>query len=363
MAGTNQTAAWWLGRKIGVKMQPSDGAVKPIFYGRVYSVNIQAEDQTAETVRVTLGLQSPLAEYSGYLVTQTRPAEAQNLRLFGLVDDAEDISWIEVGLNVTWYDVDPDTTWANYRRLEMPGISLSDINTDPMIAYTPIDAPFDDVMYQYAINNNGFFGDLIYFARHQTNGVTYISYYTFPESWSNPVDIVLDMNTRVVSNETTANLNLSDIYNYVEATNGTVTRSFENSASITQYGLRPLILDTDYSLTNDIDDMVAQRATGRSTPIQALSSVTVDYDLLSDGARIPFIGEHKVVSMINVPTAFGTDQKYIVRGMTLNVSYYHADATWQIVPQQMLAYFTPWYLIPGTTIWTTYTTQTWADIT
>lgn len=361
LAGSDQTSAWWLGRRIGIKMTASDGTAKPIFYGRVYSVNMMPLDVKLQTMQITLGLQSPLAEYSGYLVTQDRPVETQNLRLINLMKDARDIAWLEIGNNIQWQDVEATKTWAQYTSLEMPNMAISDVDFTSMAAYTANNEPLDDVMYQYAINNNGFFGDYLELDA-TTNKVEYLSFYTVPVFWGSSSTLVIDMDTDVLATDIQSSISLSDIYNYVEATNGTVTRSYEDSASVSQFGLRPLKLETNYELSNDIDTMVVQRATGRSQPRQALSSITVDYDVVADSKRLPFLGEPKVTTLTNVPAQFGGDQKYIVRGMTLSVNYYHAEATWQVVPQNMLDSYTSWYQVPSATIWTTYTTETWNDI-
>lgn len=361
LAGSDQTSAWWLGRRIGIKMTASDGTTKPIFYGRVYSVQMVPLDVNLQTVQISLGLQSPLAEYSGYLVTQDRPVEAQNLRLINLMKDARDIAWLEVGYNVQWQDVEATKTWNQYTSLEMPSMGTSDTDFTSMTAYTANNESLDNVMFQYAINNNGFFGDFIQL-NSTTGKVEYLSYYTLPVFWGSTATLAIDMAAAALSTDIQSSLSLADIYNYVEATNGTETRSYEDSASVSQYGLRPLKLETDYELTNDIDTMVIQRATGRSQPRQALSSITIDYDVITDSKRLPFVGKPVVTNFTNIPAQFGGNQNYVVRGMTLTVNYYHAEATWQIVPQNMLDSYTSWYQVSSATIWTTYTTQTWADI-
>ena len=357
-----QSASWWLGRQLSIAVTPSDGSLVPVFYGRVFSVNSTPVDQNSDLLLIQLGLQSPMADLSQYIVTNNLPAQTETERLNALYDDARDVSWLEVGLNLAWDDIDPTITWAEYTST-MPGIGWDLATIHAMTAYTAENASIDNVFTEMAMGTGSFFGDRLFL--NASNADQYQLYYTFADAYADSVDFTLDLETAVLFESIQSNMSLADIYNYVEATNGTDTRSFSAPGSIETYSLRKLLIDTPFSNVNDIDTLVANKAVGRSEPIQSLSSITVDYDLISDSKRIPYVGQKVIVNLTNVPASFGGDQVYIVRGMTLSVSYYHAEATWNVIPQQALAYFTTWYALNRTDTWNTYATALtkWSDLT
>jgi len=358
----NQSPSWWLGRVVSIAVLPSDGTLATVFYGRVFSVNSSPVDQNADLLIIQLGLQSPMADLSQYLVTNNLPAQTETERLNALYDDGRDVSWLEVALNLAWNDIDPYLTWANYTT-SMPAIGWDLATIHDMTAYTAENESIDTVLTEMAMGTGSFFGDWAYLSG--TGVDTYTLYYTFADAYSEASDFALDLETSALFDGLEANMSLADIYNYVEATNGTDTRSFSAPGSITNFSLRKLLIDTPFSNVNDIDTLVANKAVGRSEPIQSLSSITVDYDIIADSKRIPYVGQRVIVDLTNVPASFGGDQTYIVRGMTLSVSYYHAEASWNIVPKSALAYFDTWYATNGTDTWNTYATALteWQDLT
>lgn len=361
VGGLDQTPAWWLGRKIGISMTPSDGTEKAVFYGRVFGVNAEPVDQTCELMQITLQLQSPLADLGQYLITQDQPAQTETVRLNALLDDARDVAWLEVALNLTWSDIDAGLTWAQYTS-DMPSFGWDLSTIHDLIPYVANGEQADYVLTNLAMGTGSFFGDYV---EMNAGTVDYLYWYTFAGNFADVATSTLDVSQAVVFNEMQANLSLADIYNYVEADNGTEIRSFSVPSSIESFSLRKLEIDTELSNPNDMDTLVANKATGRSTPVQALSQITVDYDLLSDSQRINYVGKTKNINFTNVPASFGGDQPYTVRGMQLDVSYRHAEAVWKVVPQSTLAYFTAWWLLNGTDTWNTYATALtkWSDLT
>ena len=363
MSGTlDQSPSWWLGRRVGIRMTPSDGAEQPIFYGRVYQVNATPIDSGADELLIELMLQSPMADMTQYLVTTDQPAQTETVRLNALNDDAKDISWLEVALNITWDDVEVDRTWAQYIDQNMPSVAWDLGTIHDMIPYVADASNLVDVLTQMAMGTGSFFGDYVFL---DTGVINYRLYYTFASNYSDVAVSSIDLQTSAVFEGMQSNMSLSDIYNYVEATNGTETRSFSVPSSIDAYSLRDLTIETGFSSPNDIDTLVANKATGRSTPTQCLSQVIIDYDIIADSKRINYVGKNKNINFTNVPANFGGDQPYTVRGMQLSVSYYHAEATWNVIPQSVLAYFTAWWLLNATDTWATYATATtkWSDLT
>lgn len=361
VGGLDHTAAWWLGRKIGIRVTPSDGTEKAVFYGRVFSVNAEPVDPACTLMQMTLQLQSPMADLGQYLITQDQPAQTETVRLNALLDDARDVSWLEVGLNLTWSDIESTLTWSQYTS-DMPdfGWDLSTIHD--LIAYTATDEQADNVLTSLAMGTGSFFGDYV---EMNAGAIDYYYWYTFAGNFADVATTTVDLAEVALANEMQANLSLADIYNYVEADNGTEVRSFSVPSSIDLFSLRKLVIDTQLSNPNDMDTLVANKATGRSTPVQALSQITVDYDLLADSKRIPYVGKTKNINFTNVPASFGGDQPYVVRGMQLDVSYFHAEAVWKVVPQSTLAYFTAWWLLNSADTWNAYATASskWSDIT
>ena len=358
----NLTASWWLGRTVGIAVSAAGTSPKVVFYGRVISVNATPQDSSGEVIVVSLTLQSKLGDLSNYLITNNRAIETETQRAAGLVSDGLATSWAEVGNNLAWTDVVGTLTWANYDSTLGINFDQNGTSTKSMVAYVNDSSSINDVMFNYAIGENGFFGERI---NYDFINFTYYLHYTQSSAWTQSSVFTIDLAQYAISDELSTNLSISDIYNSFSATNGTLTRTFEDPDSISQYGLRDMPLETQYSLGNDIDTMLAQRAAGRSEPYQALTSVTMNYDLLPAVNQIYFVGYLQPITLTNVPALYGGDQVYFVRGCQVSISYEHAEAVWILTPQNLLAYYTTWSSVDPSTNWASYATATtkWSDLT
>lgn len=362
--GATLSPSWWLGRNIGIAVSASGTIPKGMFYGRVINVTATPQDSSAETVMISLSLQSKMGDLQNYLITNDRAIETETARAAGLVSDGLATSWAEAASNLTWDIVGPTTTWATYNASSNINFSQAGTSTKSMVAYVNNNASIDNVMFDFAVGENGFFGERIAYSLTAPN-FTYFLHYTQSSQWSNVPSVTVDLATCAISDELSTNISIADIYNYFSADNGVITRSFENPTSVASYGLRPFNLSTQFSSGNDIDTMLAQRSAGRSVPQQSLTSVTIDYDLLDFTKHLYFIGLINPISFTNIPALYGGDQIYFVRGCELTMSYLHAEAKWMLTPQEQLAYYQSWALVDPAAIWTSYATATtkWQDLT
>lgn len=361
----DMTPSWWLGRNIGVKVTPSDSTVSPVFYGKVYQVNATPVDSSCTTVQIDLALQAPSAEYTNYLITTDQPVQSEVTRLEAWFDDASNIAWEEVGANLSWDEVDLTKKWSDYYLPEIPSLTISTLGYDPDVtAYTADSSTFADVLQGYILGNGGWICDYIDIG-YTSNKVYFMTWFQDAALWSKPDGFPLDISTCAIFSDLSLNAQLMDIYNYVEATNGTDTSSYEVPASIASHGYRPLFINSTYVFQNDMDTLVSQKAIGRSQPQQALSHITLDYDVTPANRRAWFGGVPEQYDLTGVPSLFGGNQYYWRMGVTLSLSYFHAEAVWSVVPRSTLAYFDTWENQNYTDTWNTYATATtkWQDLT
>ena len=367
MTGTlDMTPNWWLGRYVGVMVTPSDGVKVPVFAGTVFTVNASPIDAACTTVQIDLQLQSPTADFSNYIVTTDRAAENEADRITGWFQDAEDISWLEVGTNVSWDEVDATKTWAQYvqNNLQPPAISIYGYDR-PLLSYTADAERLDNVLQYYVTNNGGWLGEVLTMSLDETFVNNQTIFYD-PDTFTISSGFDLDIETCALFSELNVQGNLYNLYNYVSADNGIEVRSYEVQSSIDTHGLRDIELSSSLSATNDLDTLVTQKAIGRAEPIAALSQLTIDYDLMSpEYLRVWFGGQPVLRNFTNVPALFGGDQLYWILGMTLSVSYQHAESTWNVLPQSTVAYFDTWWSLNYTDTWNTYATALtkWSDLT
>lgn len=359
------TPAWWLGRNIGIKVTPSDSTVEAVFYGKVYSVNAVPVDAACTLAQIDLSLMSPAAEYTNYLLTQDQAVQAELTRLQSWFQDAEDIAWEEVGNNLSWDEVDIAKTWANYYLAAVPGLSYSIYGYNPnVLAYTANSTSLADALQGYVLGNGGWISETV--DTHPTTGrVTFNSYFQDQAMFTFPAGEALDITTCALFNELSINAQLLDIYNYVEATNGTDISSYEVPSSVASHGYRPLFMESTYVSSIDMDTIVSQKAIGRSEPTPSLSNLVIDYDICPASNRAWFGGVPRSYDFSGVPAMFGGDQLYWLMGTNLSVSYEHAEASWTVVPRETLAYFDTWENTNYTDTWNTYATALtkWQDLT
>lgn len=359
------TPAWWLGRTIGIKVTPSDSIPYAVFYGKVYSVNAVPVDAACTLAQISLSLMSPVAEYTNYLLTQDQPVQAELDRLLAWFQDAEDVAWSEVGNNLSWDEVDLTKTWANYYLQAVPGLSYNIYGYNPdVLAYTANSTSLADALQGYVLGNGGWISEIVD-THPTTDRVTFASYFQDQALFTFPAGEALDISDCALFSELSVNAQLLDIYNYVEATNGTDISSYEVPASIASHGYRPLFMESTYVSSNDMDTIVSQKAIGRSEPKPALSALVLDYDCTPEANRAWFGGVPRSYDLTGVPAMFGGNQLYWLMGVNLSVSYLHAEASWVVVPRETLAYFDTWENTNYTDTWNTYATALtkWQDLT
>jgi hypothetical protein len=368
MLGTiDLTPNWWLGRYIGIMVTPSDGDLAGVFAGTVFSVQARPVDATCETVQIDLQLQSPVADYSNYIVTQDQVAQTEVERIDAWFADGEDVAWLEVGLNLQWEDVDLTKTWADYtnqNNLQPPAFSIFGADRN-LLPYVADESRLNDVLQFYVTNNGGWMGEILTVNASATSVNCQTIFYD-PDSFTNTAGADLDIAECAIFSEIGINSNLYNLFNYVEADNGVEVRSFEVPSSIDNHGLRDIQLSSSLSSTSDLDTLVTQKAIGRAEPVIGLSQLTIDYDLFDlPFRRIWFGGQPVLRYFSNVPSIFGGDKDYWVLGMTLSLTYQHAEATWNVIPQETLAYFDTWWSPSPTDTWNTYVTAStkWSDLT
>lgn len=359
------TPAWWLGKNIGIKVTPSDSTVKPVFYGKVYSVNAVPVNPQCTVAQIDLDLMSPVAEYTNYFLTKDQPVQDELGRLQAWFQDAKDIAWEEVGNNLSWDEVEATKTWANYYLTTVPGLSYSIYGYNPnVLAYTANSTSLADALQEYVLGNGGWITE--YIDLHPTTKkVNFTSYFQDQAMFTFPAGEALNISTCAVFSELSVNSQLLDLYNYVEASNGTDTSSFEVPSSIANHGYRPLFMESTYVSSVDMDTIVSQKAIGRSEPKPALSTLVMNYDVTPQANRAWFGGVPRSYDLTGVPAMFGGNQLYWLMGVNLSVSYEHAEASWVVVPRETLAYFDTWENTNYTDTWNTYATALtkWQDLT
>jgi hypothetical protein len=330
-----QTPDWWIGKEVTFTIAPQGATGTVTWTGIVqgYSCTPVQTTSTDQIVELDLlGATSRLSTeiYSSELVG-FNPWTAFGSSLNG---NLQKLTWSETPAGLTWAMT--TTTWAGYDN-NITGLSF--INR-PLTGKAsdfcdfPTGTAGSDILSLitnvWSTKLNGWFwfdGDSIYLNQPASG---YLDYTQLTS---------LNAQSCVLWSSLSSSQNFGNIVNngrITKASNG-VEREYIDGTSYNSYGNR--FQDFGYSYEYqlaDIPTILQNKINAYKQPNTYLQSLTIDLDLLTHvtGEWQNFYNSTKPVRLplTNIPAAYGGNHTYMVRGVQLNLTQKHAEATLLVVP-------------------------------
>jgi len=133
-----------------------------------------------------------------------------------------------------------------------------------------------------------------------------------------------------------SNQNMNNLVNAGSLSNydATLIETYSDGTSINSYGYRYIDFGTSYEAT--ANTTLRRKIKAYKQPNKYLQSLTIDLDALTHvtGEWQNFYKSTKPVMLpiTNIPAAYGGNHTYMVRGVQLNLTQKHAEATLLVVP-------------------------------
>lgn len=286
-------------------------------------------------------------------------AETEAERIERIWNDTQYIAWDYVSDGATWDDIEAfgyGTTWESFGSLPTPNLYMGDHATSPVYDLeSRLAQEIDALSYlqELARTTSGFFteGPQIawYWSRLQLLGLTYTDF---------------DLPSHALSVGMNTDLILANIYTNVTYANSSVSATYADGAGVAKYGVRPLTITTPIANTPDLIELTALKAAALSQLRAQMPSVLINYDTLDEADRIWSVDEPIAKHFTNVPAQYGGDADYLVRGVQIALSTKHCEATWILLPRQIVDQFTEWINVNPADIWDNYltSTTTWSEV-
>lgn len=366
LSGTTYPASWWLGKAITVTIAPSDTTDYIYWTGYVAVANVQAEDTAGNTVTVSLTAYSGMQTMQRDMIDLTLVPPVTGTvveRIIQAEADSTQLAWLEFDGTTSWGLIPSTYKWSTIDTIRPHFDFQYDATgiTSPLNPYTsPYGAGltnFLDYMQAFASSCNSWFYEIAKNGTHRA----------FWQIWRKDTAVTpttLDLTTCVTSQSLRADIDVSRLINeftFVQSNDNTTT-TIGDIASIQQYGYRPLT----YTLENIYSANLGQNILYRySQPYTALSSLEIIIDQLPASEKINFMfaGANNRYAFTGIPSTFGGNGTYELRGSNLNLSYETAVATVTVVPNKFWILYTAWWAV-GSNPWSTYATAStkWQDI-
>jgi hypothetical protein len=302
--------------------------------GIVQGYDCSAVNHDATTQLVELDLLSPSAKISTQLLQSqfigSYPIDNW-ANLTALLDsEIAKLTWAEAPAGLTWAAV--TTTWADYTN-DFTGITFDwDTLTASTLMYQIPSAGRDILSFITDVMSSKYKGWMWF-----NNATVSLN---APSSYTNYSLVTsLDAKTCVLWSSLNASQNLNNVINnagiYDAATATTAT--YLDSTSYAQYGDRYIDLNPSYEGSSTIAPLIVQdKINAYKQPNKYLQSLTLDLDKFTHTAgewqNFYISGKPVRLPLTNIPTAYGGDHTYMIRGVTLNLTNKHAETSLVVVP-------------------------------
>jgi hypothetical protein len=334
VSGVTQTPDWWLGKEVTFTITPQGVGVGDYvqWTGIVQGYDCSAVNHDATTQLVELDLLSPKIS--------TQLLQSQFIgsypidnwaNLTALLDsEIAKLTWAEAPAGLTWAAV--TTTWADYTN-DFTGITFDwDTLTASTLMYQIPSAGRDILSFITDVMSSKYKGWMWF-----NNATVSLN---APSSYTNYSLVTsLDAKTCVLWSSLNASQNLNNVINnagiYDAATATTAT--YLDSTSYAQYGDRYIDLNPSYEGSSTIAPLIVQdKINAYKQPNKYLQSLTLDLDKFTHTAgewqNFYISGKPVRLPLTNIPTAYGGDHTYMIRGVTLNLTNKHAETSLVVVP-------------------------------
>lgn len=334
-----QTPDWWIGKEVTFTIAPQ-GATGTVTWTGIVQGYTCSPVQTTSTDQIVeldlLGATSRLStEIVQGLIKTNGPLSGNAWPYFcdGMNQQLKKTSWDEVPNGMTWDKA--DGTWDTFTNNKsdltfvndnVPDISEPDFNTD-------------------SFNNQDMLSVLTNIWSNKLRGWFWFDDKTI--TLNAPSTGYLDY-TQITSLNATScvlwsSLNSSQSFgNIINSASCTSTDStsqvdYLDSTSYNTWGVRFQDFGTCYEFGNPVKlSILTSKVNAYKAPNKYLQSLTIDLDLLTHvtGEWQNFYKSTKPVRLpiTNIPAAYGGDHTYMVRGVQLNLTQKHAEATLLVVP-------------------------------
>lgn len=333
VSGVTQTPDWWIGKKLTFTIAPEGATGTVSWTGIVQSYNCSPVQTSSTDQIVELDLLGETSRLSTEIIQNNTLAVFYTWANFISILNTElqSLTWAEAPAGLTWAGV--NTTWGNYNNnkvnLTIAGGTLSaTTNVDSSIQM----AGQDMLSFLTSAWGNKYKGWMWFDGTTVTlNAPASVTDYTQITS--------LNASSCVLWSSLNSSQGFNNIINSATVTNkdGTLTSSYLDATSFNQYGYRNQ--DFGVCIERQASDRVlvaTDKVNAYKQPNKYLQSFTVNLDQLTHvtGEWQNFYKSTKPVRLpiTNIPAAYGGNHTYMVRGVQLNLTRKHAEATLIVVP-------------------------------
>lgn len=326
--GLTQTPDWWIGKEVTFTITPQGATGTVTWTGIVQSYTCSPVQTSSADQIVELELLSPTSRLSTEEVNGTMGYLAWSSLYNQLNIQLGKLSWAEAPAGLTWTKV--VGSWDNYSNNKSQLVFAND--SMPATYHSAILGGTDILSTLTLVFLNKLRGWFWFDNKTITMNA--------PTSYTNYTAITsLDATSCILWSSLSVSQDFNNIINSGTITNASasVTSTYIDSTSYNQYGNRPY--DAGASWESDTADQVSvitNIVNAYKQPNKYLQSFTVNLDALTHttGEWQNFYKSTKPVRLpiTNIPAAYGGNHTYMVRGVQLNLTQKHAEATLLVVP-------------------------------
>lgn len=333
--GVTQTPEWWLGKEVTFTITPQGATGTVTWTGIVQNYSCSPVQTTSTDQIVELDLLGKTSRLSTEVIQNDWViAGAPNWTYFATFMNSElsKVSWADVPSGLWWSKA--TGTWASFTNnnegLTFANDTITASGTPS--AGTNVMPKTDMLSALTQIWSNRYKGWFWF----DSDTITLNS----PSSYTNYTQITsLDATDCVLWSSLGTQQGFGNIINNatIEDQNGANTQAFLDSTSYYAYGYRNLDCGNSWeSLSATRLSVITDKVNAYKQPNKYLQAITVNLDELTHvtGEWQNFYKSTKPVRLpiTNIPSAYGGNHTYMVRGVQLNLTNKHAEATLLLVP-------------------------------
>jgi len=335
--GASLTPDWWINKEVTFTITPQGATGTVTWTGIVQSYTCSPVQTTSTDQIVELDLLGETSKLSTQIIQNdlVNPGSPANPRwdLFYtmLNNELRKLTWAEAPVGLTWSGV--TTTWANYDQ-NITGILFQNDNLGAVtLGLQSFEAAgLDMLSFVTTVWGNKYKGWFWFDGSTVTLNA--------PASYTNYTQITsLDATDCVLWSSLNSSQGLNNILNSAMVVDGDslAEQTYFDATSYNAYGYRFQDFGTGYDLpaSNQVS-MLQDKINAYKQPNTYLQSLTINLDELTHvtGEWQNFYKSTKPVRLpiTNIPAAYGGNHTYMVRGVQLNLTNKHAEATLLVVP-------------------------------
>lgn len=327
--GVAQTPDWWIGKKLTFTITPQGATGNVTWSGNCVGVDVVLVDPQANTQVLELELQGQTSKLAMETVQNIIPASAwTNLAGF-LNEELDKLTWAEAPWGLTW--AGSSGTWASWN-VNKSGCDFANLSVSSGVYYDDIDLiGLDFLGWLNTVFANKYQGSFSF-----DDTTVYLSDNNL--ATATPAT-TLSVEDCVIASSIVASANQNNVINAgrIEYSTSPGTYLYYSDAtSVSLYGYRPLEMGQFWESSTLGQQALNKRVKAYKSPNSKLQSITIDLDLVAHNnvwwpALYRLIGWYRL-TLTDVPAVYGGNDTYQVRGVQLNLTNKHAEATLLIVP-------------------------------